>query len=264
MFLKEQVTVFDGNGKKTVEDLVAVEEPLSLLLNGKPLYMTMRNPGSDVALAAGYCYTEGIIRSMDDLQSISQCDDSPDRNIVRILVNPESEARAAAARSRAGRIVYSSCGLCGETAIKENIDLPPRPSRMRTSFSRLLACAERLSREQRLFPKTGAAHAAACFNDRHELVSFAEDVGRHNALDKAVGKAVLQQDAARHIGLIILSSRVSFEMVLKALRTGAEIIAGVSAPTTLAIRLARESNMTLVGFLRGTRFNVYCGAERFE
>ncbi|SIQ03670.1 FdhD protein [Aromatoleum tolulyticum] len=212
-----------------------------------------------LALAAGFAYSEGIIGSVDDIATMAVCPDR--RDVVRIrLVAPER-----AAVTRRDVVIASSCGLCGgRDAIEEGFDdFAPVAAQLRLATSELAALMAAMQRRQRLFRTTGGAHAAAVFSPRAGIVAAAEDLGRHNALDKVIGECLLREVPLAGCG-VVLSSRLSYEMVAKAARAGFEIVAAVSAPTSLAIALAEHVGITLCGFVRGAAATVYTHPQRIR
>ncbi|MDJ0344312.1 formate dehydrogenase accessory sulfurtransferase FdhD [Streptomyces sp. H10-C2] len=258
----------DGAAGHRADTLVA-EEPLEIRLNGKALAITMRTPGDDFALAAGFLASEGVIGRADEIANIVYCagatvDGSNTYNIVDVrlaegVIVPDITLE---------RNVYttSSCGLCGKAsldAVRTNArwkidDTPP----VRIGTDLLAVLPDRLRASQQVFERTGGLHAAALFTPDGELVDVREDVGRHNAVDKLVGRA-LQQDLLPLSNLILLvSGRASFELAQKAVMAGLPVLAAVSAPSSLAVDLAAEAGLTLVGFLRGSSMNVYAGEHR--
>ncbi|HEY0878875.1 MAG TPA: formate dehydrogenase accessory sulfurtransferase FdhD [Zeimonas sp.] len=212
-----------------------------------------------LALAAGFAYSEGIIGSVGDIATMAVCPDR--RDVVRMrLVAPE---RAAVKRSDV--VIASSCGLCGgRDAIEEGFDdFAPVAARLRLAASELAALMAAMQRRQRLFRTTGGAHAAAVFSPRAGILAAAEDLGRHNALDKVIGECLLREVPLAGCG-VVLSSRLSYEMVAKAARAGFELVAAVSAPTSLAIALAEHVGITLCGFVRGAAATVYTHPHRIH
>ncbi|MGI5253447.1 formate dehydrogenase accessory sulfurtransferase FdhD [Actinacidiphila glaucinigra] len=258
----------DGAVDHRADTLVA-EEPLEIRLNGKPLAITMRTPGDDFALAAGFLVSEGVLGGADELANIVYCagatvDGSNTYNVVDVRLAPGVPVPDITLE----RNVYttSSCGLCGKTsldAVRTTARWPiADPSPLRLEPGLLSALPDRLRAAQRVFDRTGGLHAAALFTGEGELLDVREDVGRHNAVDKLVGRA-LQQDLLPLAGKILMvSGRASFELAQKAVMAGIPVLAAVSAPSSLAVDLADESGLTLVGFLRGTSMNVYAGEER--
>lgn len=256
--------------REELPDPVAIEEPLALRLanadgEDAPLAVTMRTPGHDRELAAGFLYGEGWIETARDLVAIDDADACGVENVARIALAPGLEARARAeARSF---VATAACGVCGKTAI-DSIFVKGLPlietGRPRLARAVLEALPERMRAAQRGFAKTGGLHAAALFDATGALQVLREDVGRHNAVDKVVGERLFAGALPLRDGVLVLSGRASFEIVQKAARAGIPIVAAVGAPSSLALRMAERSGMTLVGFLRPGRFNLYTGPDRVE
>jgi FdhD protein len=253
-------------------DLLAAEEPLGIRVDGTALTMTMRTPGDDVELAAGFLVGEAIVRGRDDLTAMKVCDgttcghldhsDDEIGNIVDISLAPGVEVTAAARRSF---MTTSACGVCGKTSIDDICVLPQAPLAADTTVfdpAAIASLPDRLREAQRVFSSTGGLHAAGLFTSAGELLVAREDVGRHNAVDKIVGWAVLQDKLPLAGCALLVSGRASFELVQKAVLAGIPLLAAVSAPSSLAAELAEEAGLTLVGFLRGQSMNVYTGAHR--
>ncbi len=256
-------------------DVVAVEEPLEIRLGfstpdgraTRSISITMRTPGNDGALAAGFLATESIIRNADDIASIDVCGppapDSGNHNVIRV----ELKAGVEVDLGRLQRHFYttSSCGVCGKTSLDalKVVGLQPMPAG-EPMFSKpmLVSLPERLRAVQQTFDETGGLHAAAVFDRNGDFVAVMEDVGRHNAVDKVVGQLLREGRLPGSDLGIIVSGRASFELMQKTLVAGMPMLVAVSAPSSLAVRLAQEFNMTLVGFLRGDTFNIYAGEER--
>ncbi len=245
----------------TRPDTLVAEEPLEIRLNGKPLAITMRTPGDDFALAAGFLVSEGVLGSAAELQNIVYCagataDGSNTYNVVDVKTSqgvliPEITLE---------RNVYttSSCGLCG----KASLDAVRTTARWLSLIHMLASLPDRLRASQRVFDRTGGLHAAALFTEDGELLDIREDVGRHNAVDKLVGRALQNGDLPLSRTLLLVSGRASFELAQKAVMAGIPVLAAVSAPSSLAVDLAAETGLTLVGFLRGNSMNVYAGEDR--
>jgi FdhD protein len=253
-------------------DLLAAEEPLGIRVDGTALTMTMRTPGDDVELAAGFLVGEAIVRGRDDIAAMKVCDgttcghldhtDDEIGNIVDISLAPGVEVTPAARRAF---MTTSACGVCGKTSIRDICVLPRAPlSADSTVFEPAVIASlpDRLREAQRVFSSTGGLHAAGLFTPAGELLIAREDVGRHNAVDKIVGWAVLQDKLPLAGCALLVSGRASFELVQKAVLAGIPLLAAVSAPSSLAAELAEEAGLTLVGFLRGQSMNVYSGANR--
>ncbi len=250
-----------GGEPEFIEDLVATEEPLEIRVQGRSVALTMRTPGHDEELAIGFLCTEGVITGPDDVLDLDICsaaNDGPGNVIDVTLRAPESVDLA-----RLSRRVFtsSSCGLCGKATIDAvSTKYPPIPTRqsLRPTIKTLLGLPTQLHAAQATFQTTGGLHAAALFDSAANLPVVREDVGRHNAVDKVLGRLLLDRRSPADLGLVV-SGRIAFEIVQKALIARVGCIAGISAPTSLAVDLAAKSGQTLVGFLRNQRANVYTG-----
>jgi len=233
-------------------DVVAVEEPLEIRIEGRPVAVTMRTPGHDEELALGFCLSEGLrpagARLPDDLAANTVEVDAPG-------FDPERLARSF--------YTSSSCGVCGKGALKAvAVEAPRVESDLRVSAALVLTLPERLREAQAAFEATGGLHATGLFSAAGEPLIVREDVGRHNAMDKVIGRALLDGLLPLNHLVLCVSGRLSFELVQKAAVAGAPVLVGVGAPSSLAVSLADDRNMTLAGFARGGRVNVYTGAER--
>ncbi|MEV4870666.1 formate dehydrogenase accessory sulfurtransferase FdhD [Streptomyces syringium] len=254
----------------TRPDTLVAEEPLEIRLNGKPLAITMRTPGDDFALAAGFLVSEGVLGSAEELANIVYCagateDGANTYNVVDVRLAPGVPVPDISLE----RNVYttSSCGLCGKAsldAVRTTARWPitDGPTPMRLEPALLAVLPDRLREAQRVFDRTGGLHAAALFTRDGELLDVREDVGRHNAVDKLVGRALQQGLLPLSDVILLVSGRASFELAQKAVMAGIPVLAAVSAPSSLAVDLAAETGMTLVGFLRGSSMNVYAGGQR--
>jgi FdhD protein len=252
-------------GERTDLDRVTVEEPLEIRVGGQTIAVTMRTPGNDFELAAGFLATEGIVSRREEILRIEHCREvrSPDEEGNVVVVRTTATAAGALDRARRILLTTSSCGLCGKGSIESvRGSFPPITSAAMLDRSVLASLPERLRREQATFRETGGLHAAGIFTLSGEPRTVREDIGRHNAVDKAIGSLFLAGALPLSDSILLVSGRVSFEIVQKALAAGIPIVAAVSAPSSLAIDLATESGITLVGFLRDSTFNVYSGAER--
>jgi FdhD protein len=256
------VTKIDGDRKTGVDDLLAVEEPCEIRLGDDSIAVTMRTPGNDAELAAGFLYSEGIVGA-DDIAAITHCADDAalhPENVIEVRLAPGRQARRDVRRHF---FASSSCGICGKASIEAiHVGAPPASPGPTIAASDLVGMMERLSRRQDVFAATGGLHAAAIFDSEGELLVVREDVGRHNAVDKTIGYALLNEHLPLDDCVLLVSGRSSFEILQKALVARIPLVAGVSAASSLAVEFAAESNMTLVGFLRQTKMNVYAGAER--
>jgi len=251
-------------GIRESEDRVAAEEPLEIRTGGHPLAVVMRTPGDDAALAAGFLLTEGLIRGPEDIEGVRHCTDVPDDargNVVDLTLAPDVPDPQETGRR--AFYVTSSCGICGKASIDAvRQHAPPLVFGAIIAPDALPRLVPALRQAQVTFERTGGLHAAGLFRFDGTLIATAEDVGRHNAVDKIVGGRLLQGDWPLTERLLLVSGRVGFEIVQKAWLAGIPAVAAVSAPTSLAIELAKESKMTLLGFLRGEDYNVYAGPER--
>ena len=238
------------------------EEPLSIRIEGNPYAVVMRTPGDEIAHVAGFCLTEGIIDSPDDLTSIGFCE-YDDTNVVTVTLTPSRREQISDIMDRRGFISQTSCGLCGKELVKDLYQvIQPLGDRQPIEIKKALTCLEALPDIQPLRMQTLASHAAAIYGSGPELLSVAEDVGRHNALDKAIGKILLSRrlDQAE---LLILSSRISYELVQKSARARIPIILAHSRPTALAVDLAASLNMTLASMDDDdSGLYIFCGEQR--
>jgi FdhD protein len=254
-------------GEQTeVEDHLAVEEPLEIQLGWhqtagytqKNISVTMRTPGHDAELAAGFLFTEGIIQQIDQIQHIL-----PQENSVLVTL----QAGVAPQLQQAERNFFttSSCGVCGKTdinAIKTAPVYAPQREALVVPAQLFYGLQPTLQQKQVVFESTGGLHAAGLFNIEGECLLLREDVGRHNAVDKVIGAALQNGQIPLHQTILLLSGRAGFELIQKAVMAGIQVIAAVGAPSSLAVQMATEHDITLIGFLRNDRFNVYSGAER--
>jgi FdhD protein len=255
----------DAGRRTSDSDRLVLEEPLEIRLAGSPLAVTMRTPGHDEELAAGFALTEGVLACAEDLESVRPCAEAEWGNIVDLeLASAVADQRAfAIGRARREFFLSSSCGLCG----KESIDrlrqhIEPIHGEFVVAPAVLAALPGKMRSRQEAFEETGGLHAAALFRSTGELVCLREDIGRHNAVDKVIGHELLLGRLPAEQGILLVSGRASFELVQKAGRAGIGILCAISAPSSLAVDLATELGMTVVGFLRDQRLNVYCGNHR--
>jgi FdhD protein len=245
-------------------DAVAVEEPLEIRLGGRRFTITMRTPGDDEELAAGFLHAEGFITSRAELGEIRRVRDAkgnPEPNALDIVLNVPAEGL----RERLSRnfTINSSCGICGRTSIESlTRRIAPPDDDLHVHAETILAIAPKLRAAQQVFAATGGLHAAARFDGGGELVAIREDIGRHNAVDKIVGHALLNDQLPLADSIIMVSGRLSFEIVQKVAAAGAPILAAVSAPSSLAVELSEEIGLTLIGFLREGGFNIYTHPAR--
>jgi FdhD protein len=248
---------FDHGVPAEADDVVTVEEPLEIRVNDKPVSVTLRTPGDDFDLAAGFLYTESIIGSAADIESIRHWG-SP--NVVRVGVR--EGVRLDLQRLERHFYSTSSCGVCGKVSIDAlKVQVTPIESELRVPRTVIAGLPDRLRTSQTTFDATGGIHAAGIFDAAGELLRVREDVGRHNAVDKVIG-SYFREGGSLDGGMLVVSGRTSFEIVQKALVARVAVLAAVGAPSSLAIELAREFNLTLLGFVRDGRFNVYAAEER--
>lgn len=259
----------DGAVSERVDTLVA-EEPLEIRLNGDALTITMRTPGHDFDLAAGFLIGEGVVSRRRDVVAIRYCagateDGGNTFNVVDVsLAGDVPVPRSSLTRNFH---TTSACGLCGKTSLDSVRTKAPwsvTEDPVRVSPTGLAALPTRLRRAQRIFDRTGGLHAAALFTPEGEPLVVREDVGRHNAVDKVIGWALRERELPLRGAVLSLSGRASFELVQKAWMAGIPVVTAVSAPSSLAVELAREAGITLVGFLRGASMNVYAGTHRVD
>jgi FdhD protein len=243
-------------------DALAREEPLEIRVRGRSIAVTMRTPGHDRELAAGFLLTEGIIRNPADIIEVTPCleSDEPD-NTLNVFLAPSVTVDF----ERLTRHVFasSSCGVCGKASIDAvHQEFAPVTSGLQVTAELIAALPERLRAAQPTFAQTGGLHAAAIFDAQGQLLVLREDVGRHNAVDKVIGHGLLVGGLPYETHMLLVSGRASFEIMQKALAARIPIVAAISAPSNLAANFAAESGQTLIGFLRGQKMNVYSGLER--
>lgn len=255
------------NGQAGVleEDVVACEEPLEIRVEGRSVAVVMRTPGHDEELVAGFLVTEGVVARARDIMEISQCPSlgNTHGNVVDVLlgsalINWDSLTRHV--------FSASSCGLCGKTSIdsifQKFTPLDPAANSLQVSAELIASLPAKLRAAQETFSKTGGLHASALFDQEGNLLVVREDVGRHNALDKVLGYALQQNLLPLNNHILLVSGRVSFEIIQKALAGGISIVAAISAPSSLSVDFARDAGQTLIGFLRGETMNVYTHSHR--
>lgn len=252
-----------------VRDFAAAEEPLELRLGGQPFVTIMRTPGADRELAAGFLLAERIVASGGEIAAMRYCRDDDGRdaaNVMSVWLQGDAVPRAQRALGARRHVVTSAaCGVCGRRSIDDLLaDVGPVGAALTVSRAVIERMPDRLRAAQRTFDQTGGLHAAGLFDAAGTLHGAAEDVGRHNAVDKVIGEALLTGSLPLSGRLLFVSGRTSFEIVQKAVVAGIPIVASVSAPSSLAIELARNSGLTLAGFVRGHGFNIYTGQERIQ
>jgi FdhD protein len=246
-------------------DNIASEEPLEIRVDGSSLAVTMRTPGNDFELTAGFLLTEAVVEGAEQIRTLRYCvgeDETQEFNVLNADLSADAPGRAAGERNF---MTTSACGLCGKASIdtvraRARFDVSGDDVSLTPTV--LASLPHRLREAQQVFDRTGGLHAAGLFTAEGELVCLREDVGRHNAFDKAIGWAALDGRLPLRRHVILASGRASFELAQKALMAGIPVLASVSAPSSLAVELAEKSGMTLVGFLRGKTMNVYAGEHR--
>lgn len=258
------VRMDDAGAVKTQPDQIAVEEPLEIWIGNDPFVVTMRTPGHDEELAVGFLVTEGILNQPTDVKRISRCIGSTTpENTIR--VDLAGSIKAVALKSNRHGAIAASCGVCGKTSIESVRGRFPRvDSNIVIDRNLLLQLPDRLRASQVVFDQTGGLHSAGIFDLQGNLLCVREDVGRHNALDKVIGYAFLNDLWPLDNQVLLVSGRVAFEIVQKALAARLAIVAAVSAPSSLAISFALDSGQTLIGFLRNPTFNVYSHPQRIS
>jgi FdhD protein len=266
---KATVWVVENGKVRSRLDQLATEEPLEirLLSPQKTVAVTMRTPGADFELAAGFLYSEGVVSSREDIDRISYCvdadvDGEQRYNIVNVALREGLSVDLQPLERHF--FTTSACGVCGKASLEalRSREYPVIPNGPEVSAAVIYSLPDQLRSAQRVFSTTGGLHAAGLFDAKGTLLSVREDVGRHNALDKLVGSAILSNELPLNNRIVMVSGRSSFEILQKCLAAGVPIVCAVSAPSSLAVTLAREFGITLIGFLRGERFNIYAGKER--
>jgi FdhD protein len=266
-----RIRKWDAGRWSDAPDAVVTEEPLQLMLDGEPLSVVMRTPGSDIELALGLMHAEGIVRTLDDVRELRISAESGeaenglrvDASIVESNQVDVHLARAPRRKPERSMLASSACGVCGAVLIEDlRRDLAVLPAGPAVDASLLPGLVDRLRSGQGVFDRTGGLHAAGLFSPRGELLCTREDVGRHNAVDKVVGRLLLDGGLPARQTVLVVSGRAGYEIVQKSINAGIAVLAAVGAPSSLAVALSREFNQTLVGFLRGERFNVYSAPDR--
>ena len=253
-----------GGATSERDEKLAVEEPLEIRLAGRRFTLTMRTPGHDEELAAGFLFAEGFINNATELGEIRRVrgrKGAPDSNAIDVILNVPADGLRA--RLKRNFVMSSSCGVCGKTSIDSiRRRVAPASDSAQVLPATLLSLPEKLRAGQRVFAATGGLHGAAIFSLDGALLTIREDVGRHNAVDKVIGYALMNTMVPLSRHLMMVSGRLSFEIVQKAAAAGVPILAAVSAPSSLAVDLAEEIGTTLVGFLRDGSFNIYTRPDR--
>ena len=267
---KQTIWTYENGRPQRRRDVLATEEPLEILLRAgeeqRTLAITMRTPGSDYDLAIGFLHNEGIIHGKDDFTGMTYCVDDNQQEYNSLRVQLKAASFPDLHQLERHFFTNSACGVCGSTMLDDlrerNIPaLPPGPV---IDPSLITSLPEKLRQSQDLFESTGGLHAAALFDVDGNLLAVREDVGRHNALDKLIGWGLLHDELPFHNRIVMVSGRASYELLQKSYVAGVSVFCAVSAPSSLAVDVAQRFGMTLVGFLRGNRFNVYTGNQRIK
>ena len=257
---KSTITKYKNGNCQEEEQLLIVEEPLSIRIEGAPYSVVMRTPGDEISHVAGFCLAEGLVNVPEDIITIGFCAES-DTNVATVTLTEARKKEVASLIERKGFVSQTSCGICGKEVIKDlHQIIKPAKKTFQITPEQTVKCTEMLPSYQQLHQKTRSAHASLILDKDLQVLSFAEDVGRHNALDKAIGKVFMDNRISSAV-LGIMSSRLSYELIQKAARAGLEILVGISRPTALGVDLALANNMTLACF-KNENLIVYCHKDR--
>jgi FdhD protein len=265
---RRRIWVVENDQLRRKQDLLATEEPLELLLRAgaeqRTVAITMRTPGDDYELAAGFLYNEGVIHTKSELVQMTYCVDGGQQEYNALRVQLQSSSLPALPQLERHFFTTSACGVCGAMMLDDLTarQLPPIPAGPVVPHTFFAKLPDQLRRSQALFDSTGGLHAAALFDTQGQLITVREDVGRHNALDKVIGWGLLNDQLPFHNKVLMVSGRASYELLQKCYVAGGSIFCAVSAPSSLAVEVAERFGITLIGFLRGDRFNIYTGIER--
>jgi FdhD protein len=257
-----EMILHENNTVEVIPQALILEEPLSIRINGNPYSVVMRTPGDEIYHAAGFCLAEGLVDHPDDFSTIGFCTEEG-VNVVTATLTDRRRKQVENLLERRGFVSQTSCGICGKELVKDLFQIiQPVAARIMIPIEKAKSCVDLLVKQQRLFAETGSTHASMIFDSDLNIMSYAEDVGRHNALDKAIGRVFMEKkiDEA-HIA--VLSSRISYELVQKAARAGIEMMLSMSRPTALAVEIAKEINMTLACVGRRRGFMIFSGKKRF-
>lgn len=261
--IQHKTMMFQNNTLGTRNQALILEEPLSLRIDGNPYAVVMRTPGDEIYHAAGFFLSEGLVNHKDDFTTLGYCTEEG-VNVVTATLRQERKRIVKDLLERRGFVSQTSCGICGKELIKDIYQIvKPVARHLSMSIRDVGSCFAKLVDKQSLYKTTRGAHAAMILDTRLNPISFAEDVGRHNALDKAIGR-VFMETRLHESRLVVMSSRISYELVQKAARAGLEMIVALSRPTALAVELGTRLNMTLACIDKGDAVMVFCGKDRFE
>lgn len=260
-YTNKNLILFENGKRITVEQGMIIEEPLVIRVEGEPYSVVMRTPGNEIFHVAGFCLAEGLVSHPDDFSSLGFCSED-DMNVATVTLKSERKKLVSDILERRGFVSQTSCGICGKSVIKDMQQImTPCKDQTKMSVQQAIGCVNQISSNQTLYEKTEAAHAALVFDSDCNIMSAAEDVGRHNALDKAIGE-VFMAGGIKKAKTGVLSSRISYEMVQKAARAELTFLIGMSRPTALAVELGRSLNMTIACYKK-SKFQAYCGKDRF-
>ncbi len=256
-----QVIRFENGSLRTDSHEFIGEEPLLIRIDGKPYSVVMRMPGEELFHAAGFCLGEGVVNAPDDFTTIGYCKDL-DPNVIDIRLKPERREKIKDILERRGFVSQTSCGICGKELVEDLYQiLTPAENNFQVGIGHILECIQKLSENQQYYQRTRGSHAAMIFDKALKVISFAEDVGRHNALDKAIGNAFMNRKLP-DARIVVLSSRISYELVQKAARAQVPIMVSMSRPTALATEMGRTLNMTIACADKASDLIIACGADR--
>jgi FdhD protein len=265
---KQSIWAIENGQPQQRKDVLATEEPLELLLRAggeqRTIAITMRTPGNDYDFAAGFLYNEGIVRSKQDFTNMTYCVDGKQQEYNSLRVQLKTDSFPELHQLERHFFTNSACGVCGTTFLDDlqERNLPAIPAGPIVNASLITSLPDKLRESQDLFESTGGLHAAALFDLDGNLLAIREDVGRHNALDKLIGWGLLNDQLPFHNVVLVVSGRASYELLQKAFVAGVSVFCAISAPSSLAVEVAERFGITLIGFLRENRFNVYTGAQR--
>jgi FdhD protein len=258
-----QILRYENGTCRTSSHELIGEEPLLIRIDEKPYSVVMRTPGEEIFHAAGFCLGEGIADSPDDFVTLGYCNDL-DPNVIDIRLQPERRKKISDLLSRRGFVSQTSCGICGKELIKDlHQILTPAENGFQIDINHIFECVNKLSENQTYYQRTRGSHAAMIFDQQLQMISFAEDVGRHNALDKAIGKIFISRKLP-NASVLVLSSRISYELIQKAARAHLPIVVSMSRPTALAAEMGRELNMTLACMAKESELIIVCGKDRIN
>ena len=267
---KQSIWTIDNGQLQRRKDVLATEEPMEILLRAgqeqRTVAITMRTPGNDYELAAGFLYNEGILHNKREIANMTYCVDGNQQEYNSLRIQLTADSLPELHQLERHFFTNSACGVCGTTMLDDisERNLPAIPAGPAIDFSLITSLPDKLRHAQDLFESTGGLHAAALFDLNGDLLAIREDVGRHNALDKLIGWGLLNDQLPFHNKVLMVSGRASYELLQKSFVAGVPIFCAVSAPSSLAVEVAERFGITLVGFLRGNHFNVYTGIERIK